>query len=174
MDPRFGNQILNSKKNHKKLRKFIMNLILDSRNIKQIYSQFAIYNNKNLLFFLSSISLSRIHHCFTIFSRIYYRFTIGFVNRLSMHYLLRKLRWINYLFRKFTLNFLFALRIHFEFTIDFANSLSIHYLLREFTMNSLSTSWIHFQFTIYFANSLLIPYLLRDITFNWKSLWQIH
>ena len=144
MDPRFGNQILNSKKNHKKLRKFIMNLILDSRNIKQIYSQFAIYNNKNLLFFLSSISLSRIHHCFTIFSRIYYRFTIGFVNRLSMHYLLRKLRWINYLFRKFTLNFLFALRIGFQFIIYYANSLWTPYQLREFTFNSLFILRIHY------------------------------
>ena len=79
------------------------------------------------------------------FSRIYYGFTIHFLNSL----------WIHYLFRLFTMNSIGVSRIYYEYIAN------------------ISISWIHYwftfffcEFTIYFTNMSLMcfPYSLISVS----------
>ena len=80
--------------------------------------------------------------------------------------------WINYLFREFTINFLYFSRFCYEIIIYFANLPKIHYLYAnllsisrknfgfticfELIMNKLYVSWIHYLFHVYFMTLLSI------------------
>ena len=68
--------------------------------------------------------------------------------------------WIEYLFRKFTMNTLSVLRIYYEFTIVSANSLWVHFLFRDFT--------------IFFASKLQMKFLFHKFTINSLYFSQIH
>ena len=123
----------------------------------------------------------------------YYRFVIFVIQKLWIHYLLRKSNmnafsfWrIYYLWRVFLTNSSTFSRIHFEFTINFAKSLWIHYLRCEIILNSLSCMRIYRLFCkfiifytnsrwiIFFVNSESIYYLLREDTLNSLSISQIY
>ena len=114
-------------------------------------------------FTLNPLFFSRIHHQFTICSRIRYE-SINFL-RIALNLLsLSRIQYGYFLFlaNSLCINYLFGevspSRIHYEFLIFFANSLSIHYLFgaftmaplifRVFTLNLLFLSRIHYHFTI--------------------------
>ena len=136
-----------------------------------------------------------------MFPQVHSEFSIYFVILLWIHYVLgwftlkpiivfANSLWINYIFRRYTLNSLriFYLlrectlnspsfsRINVEFPLLFGNSLKIHYLFRRFTVNSLCFSLIHFEFTIYFTLNPVSLNLIHlfELTINSLSFSQIH
>ena len=92
--------------------------------------------------FLNSPSILGIRYWFTIFSRIYYRFTFYFANWLSMHYWFWSLSIslsISGIYIELTIQSVNSPMIHYFL----ANTFRIHYLFREFINDLLS----------FFANS---------------------
>ena len=122
---------------------------------------------------MKSLSITRIHYEFTVFSGIHYESTFFFANLLWIQFL-----WIHFLFRASTMiSFLFR-----ELTIYIANILGIHCLFHELTLNSLSLSRIYLKFSIisreFNMNSVFVPrihYQFRDWnTMNSPSVACIH
>ena len=108
---------LNSLLNHLILHEFAMNLLVVWRFTMNLPS-FSRINYEYTLFFAKSLSFSRIYHVLTLFIadsvRIHFAVIFGFANSLYMSSKYHEFTvcfanplWISYLFREFTLNFLF-------------------------------------------------------------------
>ena len=136
-----------------------------SLGIHHIFREFTI-NFANLPWIhyeitMISLSASRFHYEYTIFSRKRYLFrefsiTNSLCNEFSITNSIS-------LFRKFTI----LSRLYYLFTICFAILLGIHHLFREFTIRFANSPWIHCSATMihYLLRvSLWIHYLFREFT----------